>query len=87
MHTTNWHGVRRNPITLKDEDVVIYMHHNGDYSGDVIIDILPKNHKVDDLAEEILVPFKALAELVGQAVLSKQIESFEQKTGIEVLDL
>lgn len=87
MHTTEWYGVRRNQTSLKGEDVVIYMHHNGDYSGDVIIDILPKDHAVGDLAEEFIVPFSALAELVGQAFLSKKIRDLEEKSGIEALGL
>jgi hypothetical protein len=81
MHTTEWNGVRENPITFKDEDVDIFFGHNSDYSGDIIITVIGENEEV------LVVPFKALAELVGQAVLSKQISIFEQKTGIEVLGL
>ena len=53
--------------------------HNGDYSGDAIIQP-PKG-------KEITIPCAVLFEFVGQAVIDRRVSELEQQTGIEALGL
>lgn len=55
--------------TQIDDDYIV--HHNGDFSGDVII--FDKVHE-----EEIVVPFYVLESIVVKAVRDSRIESLEQ---------
>lgn len=69
MHTT----------TIGVEGQLYDCHHNGDYSGDVII------FKRDDVASEVQVPFELMLELVGNMLTSRFTERMEQMTGKEFL--
>lgn len=56
-------------------------HHNGDYSGDLII----KN--VDQPQNEIRIPVIDVINFVGDIVRSQQISKLEQMNGAEVLSI
>lgn len=64
MHTHAFHGV--------------IFHHNGDFSGEVII------HK-DTTQEEIEIPFEAIKDLVALYVGNHKISVIEQQSSDELL--
>jgi hypothetical protein len=78
MHSTEWKDL--------DAGTTYVMHHNGDFSGDVHIECYDPSCEAP-LVAEMTVPFDALVELVGGAVLSKSIRQLEQRTGKEILGL
>ena len=72
----------------KPSTTYVNMHHNGDYSGDVIINVGTLEDGKDPHSikfKEIEVPFQALKELVAAYVQSKQIERFENMNEDELL--
>lgn len=74
MHTTTWED-------HNDEEAGhITMHHNGDYSGDVIFII---NRGSPTLTVEI--PFAALERLVGQKKQEEIISALEDLTPEEII--
>ena len=82
MHTMDW----TNPITGEDW----HIHHNGDYSGNVIVSF-PLKHPIDvetyeRVHEDVEIPYDLLKELVGQEVASELISKFEDMGGIGTLE-
>ncbi len=73
MHTTSW----------KDENGrTWYAHHNGDYSGEVLIEVGD-----GEVAEnQIPIPFGLMKELVGGYMIGKMMEDLEGLDGEEFLD-
>ncbi len=69
------------------------LHHNGDYSGDVIInaplDVMAYEYHDNrgDPYEAIKIPFEVLAEFVAEAVRDARTERLEQLEWYEVLGL
>lgn len=83
--------------THSDEEYDVVIHHNGDYSGEVLI-VMPTETRtyggrleasVQTLHhpphQEIRVPFSVLEELVGQKVLSEKTSKLERLSGREAI--
>lgn len=63
-------------------------HHNGDYSGDVEINIFWDDGVPDhrSMTGYLRIPFEALAEFFGDAVVQNRIGQLEQQRWREVFD-
>lgn len=65
-------------LDFNNGDEVIYIHHNGDYSGDVIINVAPERVEQNGPMDfGIHVPFAALKELVANYVRSEFMDRLE----------
>ena len=85
-----------NPHPLTPE--LFYFHHNGDFSGDVIINLeawrtvqtvepCDFGSRNDQGICEVKIPFEVLAQLVSEAVLSKRVSDLEQANYRKILGL
>jgi hypothetical protein len=89
MHTTEWSGESR-PDGHDEVRVEVYMHHNGDYSGDVeivVVQVHLRGTNDPRAVRKLVVPFAALAELVGGACMLDVITQLEDLTGAQFLGL
>jgi len=63
----------------------ITFHHNGDFSGDVLL-ALPHASVINWPSHmEVQIPFSTLVELVGRAMQQATISEIENETGAEFL--
>ncbi len=62
-------------------------HHNGDYSGDVLINGAEVEIDEYDGSTTVTIPFEVLAEFVGEAVRDARTSRLEQLEWYEVLGL
>lgn len=76
MHTTEWEDL--------ETGLIVSFTHNGDYSGDVNVEILPWGKQ----QKEIAIPFKALKKLVANYVQDTKISRLENMSDAdEILGL
>jgi GTPase involved in cell partitioning and DNA repair len=63
----------------------IYWHHNGDYSGDVIVRVPSGSVTIDSAGARVEIPFEDIRELVANYVRNEKIARLETRTAEEVL--
>lgn len=72
MHTTE----------IEHNGRIWYFHHNGDFSGNVVVDIeSPFIDRAHELGVSVQIPFEVLEEFVGQYIQSNMISVVEHFTG------
>jgi len=67
----------------------IFVHHNGDFSGDVIINIDSKavnKYELESNRVEVHLPFELLQDLVMSKIRSDMIQNLEQMSSNELLE-
>jgi len=72
MHTTE----------IEHDDQIYYLHHNGGYDGDVLIDIGVEGEMAIP-GNTYRIPIDVLFEFVGRAMISRDIETMEQTSGLD----
>jgi len=80
MHTTNY-------LAQNEFETNVTFHHNGDYSGEVIVFLDAKyaDVEVHNNGVEVRVPFAAMEKLVAQKVSGEFVSKFENVTSMDEL--
>lgn len=89
MHTRDFEYTE-NDLKYADDDVkpYVYIHHNGDFSGEVIISKVKYNTGYyDNPTEEIKIPSWMLIDLVGEYFAGELTQKVEQMSGGDFLKL
>jgi hypothetical protein len=78
MHTMNW----------EDPDTAVkwYVHHNGDFSGDVFFETDSGLHQRVEEMGRVEIPFDLLKELVGRYIQGRVISNIEDMDGADTID-
>ena len=92
MHTFTWEGEAYNEdesLPLGPQHTEVYIHHNGDYSGNVNISLpvrigCPDMVSVAEDHVSMWVPFDAIKALVLEQIRSAAISKLEEMTEEEI---
>ncbi len=82
MHSIHW---SQSP---EEGDLAIVMHHNGDFSGGVKINIpVDRIEALEEMAGyvQVCIPFEALKTLVGQYVAGQKMSALEEADDDDIL--